>query len=236
MNTVTVLVVAISLFMIANAAHKGHGKCLPGDKHKESPSGEESMAACKSYKDASCCTSDFTKQLATPPIKKVGKFSWTPCNNTLSPKCDAFMVMVECFYRCSHNTYFWKNPDYPSAIMKAPVCASFCNGWFDACKDDLTCAKNWITDFNKTETGVNTCKKPCKNFSDYFTNGKDLCESMWGTSFVYKETDCLQMNFTGPNPNDDLVKRLSEKSGALFFTVSLAALWIPLLFTIAFIY
>ena len=37
MNTVTVLVVAISLFMIANAAHKGHGKCLPGDKHKESP-------------------------------------------------------------------------------------------------------------------------------------------------------------------------------------------------------
>lgn len=245
MNTITVLALLGSLLTIPSAAHKGHGKCLPGAKHKESPSAEESMAACKSYKDASCCTSDFTRQLATPPIKKVGNFSWTPCNKTLSTKCEAFMVMVECFYRCSHNAYFWKNPYFTSAITKAPVCSGFCDGWFDACKDDLTCAKNWITDF-KMEAGVNNCKQPCKNFSDYYANGKDLCESMWGASFVYKKTNCLQMNFTSPNPNDALVEKLSkekqfsskvhptgESSGAVFFATSLAIVWIPL---IAFFY
>jgi len=56
--------------------------------------------------------------------------------------------------------------------------------------------------------GANTCKNPCKTFSQYFRGGKDLCENMWGMSFVYNGTDCLQLNFTLPNPNDDLVKKL----------------------------
>ena len=189
-------------------------KCLPGANHKETPSPENAMLACQAYKENSCCSSDFTKQLATSPIKKIGDFSWTQCNNTLSHKCEKFMVNVECFYRCSHNAIFWKNPCYPSAISKAPVCSSFCDAWFDACKDDLTCAKNWATGFNMTAGNVNTCKGPCRNFSDFYSNGKDLCESMWGSSFVYtEETDCLKLNFTAPNPNDKLVEKLFGEQG-----------------------
>ena len=189
-------------------------KCLAGDKHKDSLAPEESLFACQAYTQNSCCTRNFTKQLANSPIRKIDGFSWTPCNNTLSPKCEAFMVSIECFYRCSHNTIYWENPDFPSAMLNAPICAGFCDDWFDACKDDLTCAKNWLTDFNTTGPGnANTCKNPCRNFSDYYSGGKDLCESMWGSSFVYKETDCLQLNFTGPNPNDKLVEKLFGGNG-----------------------
>lgn len=78
--------------------------------------------------------------------------------------------------------------------------------------------------------GSNTCKEPCRNFSDYYVSGKDLCESMWGTSFVYKETDCLQL--TDPNPNDKLVEKLfgekgnKPKSGAFAFTLDLFLVYI----------
>lgn len=236
MNIVIVLVVVIFFFMIVNVVYKGYGKCLFGDKYKEFLFVEESMVVCKFYKDVLCCISDFIKQFVIFLVKKVGKFLWILCNNILSFKCEVFMVVVECFYCCLYNMYFWKNFDYLFVIMKVFVCVSFCNGWFDVCKDDLICVKNWIIDFNKIEMGVNICKKLCKNFSDYFINGKDFCESMWGISFVYKEIDCLQMNFMGLNLNDDLVKRLFEKSGVLFFIVSLVVFWIFLLFIIVFIY
>ena len=202
------LLVVVCLLLMSAECSGRRDKCLPGENHKDAPSAEDSMQACQAYKENSCCTSDFTRRLANPPIRKIGNFSWTQCDNTLSRKCEEFMVNVECFYRCSHNTVLWKNPYYPSAILKAPVCAGFCDDWFDACKDDLTCAKNWITDFNMTANGENTCKQPCETFREYYNDGKDLCESMWGSSFVYRETDCLQLNFTAPNPNDKLVEKL----------------------------
>ena len=202
------LFVFIYSLVLSTKSQERDNKCLPGEKHKEVPTPEDSLYACHAYKEHLCCTSDFTKQLANRPIRKIGNFSWTPCNKPLSPKCEDFLIGIECFYRCSHNAFFWENPNYPSAILNAPVCARFCDDWFDACKEDLTCAKNWLTGFNITADGVNTCKQPCRNFSDYYSDGKDLCENMWGSSFMYKETDCLQLNFTGPNPNNELVKKL----------------------------
>lgn len=235
MKIAAVLVVVSALFMSAECL-KREDKCLSGGKHKDSPSAEESMVACQAYKSDSCCTSDFTKQLATSPVKKIYNFSWTPCNKTLSRKCESFMVSVECFYRCSRNAIFWRNPNYQSAVLKAPICASFCDGWFEACKEDLTCARDWISGFNMSRDGSNTCKDPCRNFSDYYVSGKDLCESMWGTlSFVYKETDCLQLNFTDPNPNDNLVEKLfgdKEKkptNEASIFTHDVFLVYIPVL-------
>lgn len=56
--------------------------------------------------------------------------------------------------------------------------------------------------------GLNMCKDLCRNFSDYYVSGKDFCESMWGISFIYKEIDCLQLNFIDLNFNDNLVEKL----------------------------
>lgn len=212
MRAATLFVLVCLSLMNVESLHQ-RSKCLPGNNHKEYPSPENSLQACQAYEENSCCSSEFTKQLSNPPIKKVGNFLWTQCNNTLSRRCEAFMLDVECFYRCSHNAIFWKNPSYPSAILNAPVCADFCDGWFDACKNDLTCAKNWITDFKMTGDGTNSCKQRCQSFSNFFRDGKELCEVMWGSSFVYKKTDCLQLNFTAPNPNDKLVEKLFEHEG-----------------------
>lgn len=209
----TTLFVFVCLLVTKVECFGQRRRCLPGENHKDSPSPEDSMHACRRYQKNACCTSEFTKQLADRPIRKIGNFSWTPCNNCLSQKCETFMVDVECFYRCSHNVIFWKNPYYPAALSRAPICANFCDAWFNACKDDLTCARNWITGFNMT-SGSNKCMQPCRNFSEFFRNGKDLCESMWGSSFEYKQTDCLQLNFTAPNPNDELVEKLFGENGS----------------------
>ena len=158
-------------------------KCLHGDKHKEAPSSESSLHACLAYKENACCTAAFTKQLDTLPVKGVGNFSWSPCNGTLSSKCEAFMIEVECFYRCSHNAIFWKNPNHDSSIRKAPICASECDAWLEACKDDFTCARNWVTDYNMSSNGANTCKQPCQKYSHVYSSGKDLCENLWGATF-----------------------------------------------------
>lgn len=236
--SVKFLIHAFSLLLIANAAigHEIGQRCLPGNNHKKYPSAEENLLACKAYKNNSCCTSDFTRQLVPSPIKSIYNFSWTPCNNTLSARCEAFLVLIECFYRCSPDAIYWENPDFPSAIKKAPICASFCDEWYDACRYDLTCGRNWLTDFNFSADGVNTCKQPCRNFSNYFTDGKDLCEGKWGQTFVYKENDvdCLKMNITSPNQNDEVVKKRlgnkDAKGSSLVSRASLVLVWVTSLF------
>lgn len=236
--SVKFLIHAFSLLLIANAAigHEIGQRCLPGNNHKKYASAEENLLACKAYKNNSCCTSDFTRQLVPSPIKSIYNFSWTPCNNTLSARCEAFLVLIECFYRCSPDAIYWENPDFPSAIKKAPICASFCDEWYDACRYDLTCGRNWLTDFNVSADGVNTCKQPCKNFSAYFTNGKDLCEGKWGQTFVYQENDvdCLKMNITSPNQNDEVVKKRlgnkDAKGSSLVSRASLVLVWVTSLF------
>ena len=201
--------VAALLFISCANAHNGQ-KCLEGGKHKAAPSAESgNFTACSAYKNKSCCAAEFTKQLASP-VTRIGNFSWTPCGN-LTKRCEAFMVKVECFYRCSPNAAFWSKPTVANAFSKAPLCSDFCDSWFDACKDDLTCAKNWLADFNFA-TSPSSCKAntTCDKMSAVYTNAEGLCNNIWGESFVYKKSqkanDCLKLDFTGPtNPNDAVV-------------------------------
>ena len=34
-----------------------------------------------------------------------------------------------------------------AAIQNVPVCADYCNSWFEACKNDSTCVEHWLEDF-----------------------------------------------------------------------------------------
>lgn len=183
------------------------------------------LAACSAYQNNSCCSADFTQQLA-PPVKGVGNFSWLQCNQSrLSTRCEKYMLSVECFYRCSPNVAFWQNPSYKAGFLGAPLCAGFCDSWFDACKDDLTCADNWLTGFDTTSSGANQCKSPCKKFSEYYTNGAGLCSKQWGSSFKYTNAtgECLNLDFTpGNNPNDALVENMFGKSTAMPATGTMA--------------
>ncbi|XP_001639078.3 riboflavin-binding protein isoform X2 [Nematostella vectensis] len=190
--------------------------CLSTSTAKTSPSSNSDVfSACQVYQNNSCCSATFTQQLSSP-VKGVGNFSWLQCGQAkLSSKCERFQVAVECFYRCSPNVAFWQNPTYKAGFLGAPLCSNFCDDWFDACKDDLTCAEDWLTGFNYTSSGENTCKTPCKKFSEYYKNGTGLCTKQWGDSFKYsqKSGECLNLNFNGANPNNAVVEKLFGGAG-----------------------
>ena len=92
-------------------------------------------------------------------------------------------------------------------IQNVPVCADYCNAWFDACKDDLTCVENWLHGYAKDQDGNNICpvNSTCITFQEMYSSGEGLCNKMWGEAFYYStDTDnCTVMAFNNSmiNPN-----------------------------------
>ena len=64
---------------------------------------------------------------------------------------------IECFYRCSPNTAHWEGL-FPSSLNHLPLCSDYCDAWFQACAADMSCAANWISDFNVTDDEINYCR------------------------------------------------------------------------------
>ncbi|EMP26962.1 Actin-binding protein IPP [Chelonia mydas] len=77
------------------------------------------------------------------------------------PGCEDYMKKIECFYRCSPHAAHWINPNYTAGIEFVPLCQNFCDDWYEACKNDSTCIRNWMTDWEWDENGVNHCKNEC---------------------------------------------------------------------------
>ena len=74
-------------------------------------------------------------------------------------------------------------------IQNVPVCASYCDAWFEACtcKDDVTYVENWLHDFTRDTNGSNICpiNSSCITFEEMYGSGKGLCNKMWGGAFYY---------------------------------------------------
>ena len=145
------------------------------------------------------------------------------CGN-LSGRCEEYFIRIECFYRCSPNIAHWQSDTFQSAFYCAPVCRDFCDEWFNACADDMTCVSNWITDWNVTEDGSNYCpvNSTCMTFRQRYHTAQGLCETLWGNSFLYSNnlsTDdnryCLLPWFppNQSNPNDEVIQRLLLQDG-----------------------
>lgn len=58
-----------------------------------------------------------------------------------------------------------------------PLCATDCDQWFDACRNDYTCTDNWTLNF-KWKNGTNHCppESECRTFADVFVNASNFCE------------------------------------------------------------
>ncbi|XP_006631673.2 retbindin [Lepisosteus oculatus] len=158
------------------------GACLQGGKHRAEPSPEPFLRECTLYSDNACCSEQDTQELAGSPISQVDGVSWDRCG-PLSPVCEGFLKRLACFYRCSPDAARWAHPHRPSAIQGVPLCLSFCQDWFEACKEDLICAHNWVSDWEWGPQG-NNCTRNCIPFQQMYTDSKDLCDSLWGDSFV----------------------------------------------------
>ena len=115
----------------------------------------------------------------------------------------------ECFYQCEPMLGHFEigNTGY---IAHVPVCASYCDRWFEACRDDLTCVVDWLADFDYAVEGNNLCppNSTCQTFEEVYGNGEGLCNRMWGDAFFYSEdvNNCTVMAFDNamPNPNFQL--------------------------------
>lgn len=67
------------------------------------------------------------------------------------------------YYRCSPNIAHFEVP-YPSAFNNLPLCSDYCDSWYEACKEEMTCAVNWIFDWVYVD-GLNYCiNETCYSF------------------------------------------------------------------------
>lgn len=157
--------------------------CLRDGKHKATPSPEPHLRECALYADNSCCTEEDIEDISHVPSVINKNEPWDKCG-PLSPVCEGFLKRVSCFYRCSPDAARWPHPHRRSYIQAVPLCHSFCRDWFDACRMDLTCARNWARD----PRGQN-CTGTCVQYQQMYQHGRDLCESLWGDAFMTVEDE-----------------------------------------------
>ena len=106
-------------------------QCLKGSHHKSSPSKEsEQFLECTSFRDASCCTVNVSNEVHHHRAKTLYAFHWDLCGE-LSPACERFLKWEECFYQCEPTLIYYENPAKLGYIRDVPICASFCNRWFE---------------------------------------------------------------------------------------------------------
>ncbi|XP_068670741.1 riboflavin-binding protein-like isoform X1 [Montipora foliosa] len=200
---ILVIFCILSLQVVSSLASQvaSEGDCINGDYHKASPSPEtKDFATCHAFKENSCCTAEFTVELMANEAKNLYNHSWHRCGQ-LSEKCQQFWIKQECFYQCSPDVYKYASKSIKGAIIGVPVCSGFCDDWFEACKMDQICVENVLSDYNFTVHGENFCpaNKNCTTYEMMYRNGANLCEKMWGGSYIYTKpnadfSNCLMMD------------------------------------------
>ena len=116
--------------------------------HKDEPSAEDDgMLECHPWKQRSCCNSST---VASTEKLKEGygeEYHWDRCG-PMTPACERFFVMESCFYECEPSAGLYRKyndtqSDHPEfntwQMHKMPIKKSFCDSWFDACRNDRFC-------------------------------------------------------------------------------------------------
>ena len=120
-----------------------------------------------------------------------------------------------------------------AAIQGVPVCADYCDAWFEACKDDQTCVEHWLEDFVFDEGFTNRCPNnpdtSCRTFREEYGDGEGLCNQIWGNSIFYSTNsdNCTVMAFDNSMANPNF-KLTFPQSGSMS-VVMLGSTMIPLL-------
>ncbi|XP_026096145.1 riboflavin-binding protein-like [Carassius auratus] len=164
--------------LLAAAVMSHEGACLRDGRLKATPSPEPHLQQCSLYRENSCCSEKDVQDLSG-----VDDSHWDKCG-VLSPLCESFLKRIVCFYRCSPDAARWPHPHHDSSLKAVPLCHSFCRDWYEACKTDMTCARDWTTD----PRGQN-CSGGCVSYLQMYQHGRDLCESLWGDAFMTVEDD-----------------------------------------------
>jgi len=206
------ILLAVFLFIQESKSQLSENKeellnwCLKSKNHKYKPGKEDSLhQQCKPWKEHACCTESVTYDIHHLDMYN---FTLDHCFNqvkkNVSSECRKHFTQDNCFYECEPNIGFWvvntTRKIASERFYKVPLCASDCETWFEACKDDFTCAYNWAQDF-KFSKGRNACNEDssCVTFKDMYHTAKDFCENVWDHSWHYVEDDepCMHIWFEG---------------------------------------
>lgn len=116
--------------------------------HKDEPGPEDDgMMECHPWKQRSCCNSSTVVSMEKLKEGYGEEYHWDRCG-PMSPACERFFVYEACFYECEPSAglfRFWNDSqsDHPEfntwQISKMPIKKSFCDSWYDACRNDLFC-------------------------------------------------------------------------------------------------
>ncbi|MGH0169429.1 UNVERIFIED_CONTAM: hypothetical protein FKN15_059103 [Acipenser sinensis] len=179
------------------------GSCLKGGKHKLAPGPEPLLQECQLYSD-----SEY-------------KRGWK--KQTVETRCEGFLKRMSCFYRCSPDAARWPHPSRPAAIQAVPLCLRFCQQWKEKFnKGNNETIKRWDRRyllikrmrFNKT-VQINdsikswTSDKALVCVSQMYGGGRELCQSLWGDSFLAVPEEegscaCLTLNASDREVMEDL--------------------------------
>lgn len=179
---------------------------------------------CAAYDTSACCSATYTQLLAADPSNVYPGFTYNQCptKKKLSSQCEAFHQYQECNYGCTSDPrvvssylqsgadsyYVPGTPGQFSGAFALPLCASYCDAWFNACADDFTCQTDWrnwpIVEIN----GVSTYPCPagsageCLTYRQRFTDARGLCNRIWNTTYVYSTNASTCVSLGGPGfPN-----------------------------------
>ncbi|KAM6293445.1 folate receptor gamma-like [Porphyrio hochstetteri] len=188
--------------------------CMDAKHHKTRP-GPEGMLydQCAPWKDNACCTANTSSE-AHKDQSNLYNFNWNHCG-LMPPKCKRHFIQDTCLYECSPNLGPWIDQADSSwrreRILHVPLCREDCEGWWEDCKDSVTCKENWHKGWNWA-TGTNRCPwgSMCRPFSQVFPRPQDLCEKIWSHSYRYTPLArgsgrCIQMWFDPAQGNPNVV-------------------------------
>lgn len=221
------LFIIYGVFMCtALASSDNLNRCLKSRNHKTRPGKEGAefhSYHCSPWVPRSCCTSNTSRFIQEDGALSLYNMKWNHCKRNLSTSCRQWFQKDTCFYECSPNIGPWIVDDRRSKktrrerIINVPLCASDCDDWFEACKDDLTCSDNWSKYWEWTKQG-NMCIKECKTFKEYFKDSRNFCTNIFDRSFQYKTgtpgVDCFslwpKLSKSGDNPNTNVAKAAQD--------------------------
>lgn len=101
----------------------------------------------------------------------------------MSSECLEHFIQDLCFYECEPYVKPWvinvTRSFARQRIYNVPLCAAQCNSWWEACKEEMTCAKNWAKDFQWINK-INECKPgtECRRFKEVYESAEEFCEQV----------------------------------------------------------
>uniref|UniRef100_T1J4T1 Folate receptor-like domain-containing protein n=1 Tax=Strigamia maritima TaxID=126957 RepID=T1J4T1_STRMM len=185
-------------------------RCLDAKYHKTKPGVEDELhEMCSPWKDHACCTKNTSHLI---PNGQMYHLNFDHCAHikNMSDNCKRHFTQDLCFYECEPNLGPWmlkvNMKHRKERAFEVPLCAADCDEWFSACRNDYTCAANWVRNLT-TKNGRMHCPptSECKTFKEIYKNSSNFCEQVWDHSWKYtpNEQPCMRIWFDGVagNPN-----------------------------------